>query len=221
MKNSEVKIKLNDGKILTGNIRVPDNATGLVIFAHGSGSSRLSPRNNFVAEILNKRQIATLLTDLLTAKEDEVYQTRFNISLLSDRLVNITEWTEQEPSLQFLPVGYFGASTGAAAALQAAAVLGSKIRAVVSRGGRPDLATHLSKVKAPTLLIIGSLDTDVIVMNEQAYDQLAGIKKIEIVPGASHLFEEPGTLDKAAQLAADWLEQYLTVHTISHNHLKI
>jgi putative phosphoribosyl transferase len=221
MKNSEVKIKLNDGKILTGNLRVPGNATGLVIFAHGSGSSRLSPRNNFVAEVLNKWQIATLLTDLLTPKEDEVYQNRFNISLLSDRLVNVTEWTEQEPSLQFLPVGYFGASTGAAAALQAAAILGSKIRAVVSRGGRPDLANHLLKVKAPTLLIIGSLDTDVIVMNEQAYDQLAGTKKIEIVPGASHLFEEPGTLDKAAQLAAGWFEQHLAVHTISHNHLKI
>jgi putative phosphoribosyl transferase len=221
MKNNEVKIKLSADKTLTGNLGAPGNAKGLVIFAHGSGSSRLSPRNNFVAEILNKRQIATLLTDLLTSKEDEVYQTRFNIPLLSDRLVNVTEWTQQEPILQFLPVGYFGASTGAAAALQAAAELGSKIRAVVSRGGRPDLADHLSKVKTPTLLIIGSLDTDVIVLNERAYDQLAGTKKIEIVAGASHLFEEPRTLNKAANLAADWFEQYLVVHEISQNNLNI
>jgi putative phosphoribosyl transferase len=155
MKNSEIRIKLSADTTLTGNLRVPADAKGLVIFAHGSGSSRLSPRNNFVAEILNKRRIATLLTDLLTSKEDEIYQTRFNISLLSDRLVNVTEWTQQEPILQLLPLGYFGASTGAAAAMQAAAIAGNKINAVVSRGGRPDLATHLHKVQAPTLLIIG------------------------------------------------------------------
>src|SRR2546421_6526040 len=186
MKNNEIKIKLSADKTLTGNLRVPDDAKGLVIFAHGSGSSRLSPRNNFVAEILNNRQMACLLTDLLTSKEDEIYENRFDISLLSDRLVKVTEWTGQQSLLQFLPVGYFGASTGAAAALQAAAALDNKIKALVSRGGRPDLANHLPKVKAPTLLIIGSLDTEVIALNQLAYDKLTGPKKIEIVPGASH-----------------------------------
>jgi dienelactone hydrolase len=221
MKNSEIKIELSAGKILTGNLRVPGDAKGLVIFAHGSGSSRLSPRNSFVAEILHKHQLATLLTDLLTPKEDEVYENRFNISLLSDRLVKVTEWTKQESSLQFLPVGYFGASTGAAAALEAAAVPGNRIKAVVSRGGRPDMANLLSKVKAPTLLIIGSRDTAVIKLNERAYDQLTGTKKIEIVPGASHLFEEADTLNKAAQLAAGWFEQHLVGHEISQDSLKI
>jgi putative phosphoribosyl transferase len=193
----------------------------LIIFAHGSGSSRFSPRNNYVADILAGQNMAILLTDLLTASEDKKYETRFNIELLSDRLVKVTELVLQQSSLQHLSVGYFGASTGAAAALKAAALLNNYIKAVVSRGGRPDLAKHaLPKVKAPTLLIIGSLDTQVISLNEQAYDELKCKKKIEIVEGASHLFEEPGTLDKVAQLAADWFEQYLFVPASLQNNLK-
>jgi putative phosphoribosyl transferase len=218
MKDNEIKIKLSSHEILTGDLQIPGDAKGLVIFAHGSGSSRLSPRNKYVATILNNRGMATLLTDLLLPSEDEVYENRFNIALISDRLVKITEWTMKQSSLQLLPVGYFGASTGAAAALQAAAALGNKINAVVSRGGRPDLAGHaLRKVKAPTQFIIGAFDDRVIELNEQAYDKMSCKKKIEIVPGASHLFEEAGTLEKAAQLAADWLEQHLQTHTLLHS----
>jgi dienelactone hydrolase len=199
-----------DTKHLSADFSLPENPQGLVIFAHGSGSSRKSPRNSFVADILNKENIATLLVDLLTIPEDEVYENRFNIALLSRRLINITGWTLQQPGLQLLPVGYFGASTGAAAALQAAALLDNSIYAVVSRGGRPDLAGHtLQKVKAPTLLIIGSLDSQVIELNQKAYRELVCEKKMEIVSGASHLFEEPGTLHKAAHLAAGWFHRYL------------
>jgi putative phosphoribosyl transferase len=217
MNKREIKLGLNDNTTLLANLQMPEKSKGLIIFAHGSGSSRLSPRNNYVADILNRRNMATLLTDLLISLEDEEYKNRFNIDLLSDRLVKVTELVLQQPSLQNLPVGYFGASTGAAAALQAAALLNRHItiKAIVSRGGRPDLANHalLPNVKAPTLLIIGSLDTKVISMNEQAYKELTCKKKIEIVEGASHLFEERGTLDKAAQLAADWFEKYLVVCT--------
>jgi putative phosphoribosyl transferase len=216
MLNQEIKIKLKDDKVLMGDLHAPAEAKGLIIFAHGSGSSRLSPRNKYVATILNNRNMATLLIDLLTPQEDAVYETRFDISLLSDRLVKVTAWASQQSSLHSLPVGYFGASTGAAAALKAAAVLENDIKAVVSRGGRPDLAkADLSKVTAPTLLIIGSRDTEVIQLNKKAYDQLTCIKKIEIIPGAAHLFEEPGTLKEAAQLAAGWFEHNVFTHQLS------
>lgn len=209
MKQEEVHISINEHSI-PADINLPEQAQSLVIFAHGSGSSRKSPRNGFVAEMLNRRNIATILADLLTIPEDEVYENRFNIALLSRRLVRITEWALLQNDLQHLPVGYFGASTGAAAALQAAALLDDNIRAVVSRGGRPDLAGYaLKKVKASTLLIIGSLDTQVIDLNQKAYNELPGEKKIEIVKGASHLFEEPGTLHKVADLAADWFDRHL------------
>jgi putative phosphoribosyl transferase len=221
MKQDELNIALND-LTLSANIIVPEDAKSLIIFAHGSGSSRLSPRNNFVADMLNKRNMATLLADLLTVPEDEVYDNRFNISLLSNRLVKITEWALQQKSLQYLPVGYFGASTGAAAALRAAALLDDNIRAVVSRGGRPDLADHaLRKVKAPTLLIVGSLDTQVGELNQRAYDELTCEKKIEFVKGASHLFEEPGTLHKAAILAADWFERHLHIFSFFKEQLNL
>lgn len=211
MNKSEIKLDLESNIRLIANLQTPQQAKGLIIFAHGSGSSRLSPRNNYVADILTRRNMATVLTDLLTSSEDEKYENRFNIRLLNDRLAKVTELILQQPSLRHLPVGYFGASTGAAAALQAAALPGSHIEAIVSRGGRPDLANNLSKVKAPTLLIIGSLDTQVIRLNKEAYNELICEKKIEIVEGASHLFEEPGTLDKAVQLAANWFENHLFV----------
>jgi putative phosphoribosyl transferase len=215
----EIQISLQD-VTLNANLCEPEDARALVIFAHGSGSSRLSPRNNFVADILNKRNISTLLADLLTISEDEIYENRFSIALLSSRLIQVTEWALQQPSLEQLPVGYFGASTGAASALQAAAMLEKNIGAVVSRGGRPDLAIALPNVKAPTLLIVGSLDTQVIDLNDQAYSQLKCEKKIEIVEGASHLFEEPGTLHIVADLAADWFEKYLSGVLVDHIDLK-
>lgn len=205
---SEIKIHLKDVE-LGANLAEAADAKGLVIFAHGSGSSRLSPRNNFVADILNQHNISTLLTDLLTAAEDQVYDNRFDILLLSHRLVQITEWTLDQPQLSQLPVGYFGASTGAASALQSAALLDKNIRAVVSRGGRPDLTKALNAVKAPTLLIVGSRDTQVLGLNNQAYEQLHCEKHLEIVEGASHLFEEPGTLHVVANLAAAWFDKYL------------
>jgi putative phosphoribosyl transferase len=204
----EIQIHLKDVK-LGANLAEPADTKALVIFSHGSGSSRLSPRNNFVADVLNNHNIATLLTDLLTAFEDEVYDNRFDIPLLSRRLVQVTEWAAQQPGLMRLPIGYFGASTGAASALQAAAMLNKNIKAVVSRGGRPDLAVALKQVKAPTLLIVGSRDTQVMGLNNQAYEQLASEKNIEIVEGASHLFEEPGALHNVADLAANWFEKYL------------
>jgi len=212
MRQKEVEININD-VLLLADLNLPENTQGLVIFAHGSGSTRKSPRNSFVAEILNRKNIATLLADLLTIPENEVYENRFNIALLSRRLVKITEWALQQPDLQLLPVGYFGASTGAAAALQSAALLDENISAMVSRGGRPDLAgPALQKVKAPTLLIIGSLDSQVIELNRQAYRELVCEKEMEIVSGASHLFEEPGTLHKVADLAAGWFHRYLRLH---------
>jgi putative phosphoribosyl transferase len=207
---NEIKLELKDNIILSANLQKPGEPGGLVLFAHGSGSSRFSPRNKYVADVLLEQHMATLLTDLLTTAEDRKYETRFDIELLSDRLVQVTELIIQQPSLQHLPVGYFGASTGAAAALKAAAQLSDQVKAVVSRGGRPDLAKEaLWKVKAPTLLIIGSLDKQVMNLNEAAYTQLSCKKKIEIVEGASHLFEEPGTLEKVAQIAANWFEQHL------------
>jgi len=199
-----------DSVALEGMLGMPPKAPGIVLFAHGSGSSRLSPRNNYVARALRSAGLATLLMDLLTEEEDRVYATRFDIGLLTRRLVAATRWIGKQPQTRRLSVGYFGASTGAAAALDAAAELGSAIGAVVSRGGRPDLAESLDQVRAPTLLIVGSLDTEVIALNRQAYAQLRSEKILEIVPGATHLFEEPGTLEQVADLAARWFTRHLT-----------
>jgi putative phosphoribosyl transferase len=190
---------------------VPQRAAGVVLFAHGSGSSRHSPRNKYVAAQLREARLATLLIDLLTPKEDEVVRTRFDIALLTQRLGNAARSLAREPQTKGLPVGLFGASTGAAAALEVAAAMPEAIRAVVSRGGRPDLASHaaLRKVKAPTLLIVGGDDTGVIELNEQAYAKLDCAKQLAIVPGATHLFEEPGTLEEVARLAAEWFTRHL------------
>jgi len=200
-----------DAVELDGELMLPTSAKGVVLFAHGSGSSRFSPRNTYVAEILQKRGIGTLLFDLLTREEDQAYDTRFDIALLTERLLAATAWLHSEPQTKDLSLGYFGASTGAAAALQASALLGDKISAVVSRGGRPDLAgaVALRKVTAPTLLIVGGADDVVIELNQQAGEQLNCEKKLVLIPGATHLFEEPGTLQLAASSAADWFEHHL------------
>jgi len=199
-----------DGVELEGLLAIPQNAQGIVLFAHGSGSSRHSPRNNFVAETLRAAGIGTLLMDLLTKQEDAIYQTRFDIDLLSWRLERATQWLMEEPRAQSLDIGYFGASTGAAAALNAAATFGSSVGAVVSRGGRPDLAmAALGSVQAPTLLIVGALDDVVIELNRKAYERLKAEKHLAIVPGATHLFEEPGTLQEVARLAAAWFRRHL------------
>jgi pimeloyl-ACP methyl ester carboxylesterase len=199
-----------DGVSLRGDLGMPREARGLVLFAHGSGSSRLSPRNNAVASQLRGGGLATLLFDLMTEEEDRSYARRFDIDLLTRRLVGATRWVQHQPNLAELPIGYFGASTGSAAALRAAAEVGDAVRAVVSRGGRPDLALDvLSRVTVPTLLIVGGADAGVIDLNRQAFDQLTGVKHLSIIPGATHLFEEVGTLDEVARLARDWFRQYL------------
>jgi len=199
---------------LTGDLVVPEGASGVVLFAHGSGSSRLSPRNRSVARGLSERGLATLLIDLLTAEEErvdvETAHLRFDIGLLADRLAGAKEWLAKQPETRDLRIGYFGASTGAAAALVAAALHPESIGAVVSRGGRPDLAGKLlPRVQAPTLLIVGGDDRPVIEMNRDAFAQLTCKKRLEIVPGATHLFEEPGALEAVARLAGDWLLQHL------------
>lgn len=190
---------------LEGMLTVPEGAKGLVVFSHGSGSSRFSRRNNMVAGKLNEASMATLLFDLLTAEEDEIYEYRFNIELLTDRIVEVTKWLfENEDTCDF-QLAYFGASTGAASALNAAAILGDKIRSVVSRGGRPDLSMeYLDKVKSPVLLIVGGLDSPVIGMNEEAFEKLECEKKMVIIPGATHLFEESGKLEEVANLSTEW-----------------
>jgi pimeloyl-ACP methyl ester carboxylesterase len=181
-----------------------------VLFVHGSGSSRLSPRNNFVATALNEARFATLLMDLLTSQEDATYDNRFDIDLLTRRLERASQWLMEQPGCALLPIGFFGASTGAAAALNAAAVLGPHVGAVVSRGGRPDLAMDsLPRVQAPTLLIVGSLDDDVIELNQQAFRILKSEKHLAIVKGATHLFEEPGTLQEVTRLATAWFTKHL------------
>lgn len=202
-----------DNVTLEGVLVIPESATGIVLFAHGSGSSRHSSRNRFVAQCLQKAGVATLLFDLLTMGEEEVdvltRQHRFDIDLLTRRLAGATDWLSQQPQASRLAIGYFGASTGAAAALRAAAEFPDKISAVVSRGGRPDLAmAELSRVQAPTLLIVGGFDTQVIELNRQAQAQLKVENSLEIVPGATHLFEEPGTLEKAADLAKNWFVEH-------------
>jgi putative phosphoribosyl transferase len=195
---------------LSGMLEIPDRAKGLVLFAHGSGSSRFSPRNNQVAAKLREEGLGTLLFDLLTEEEDRYRENRFDIELLTRRLLAATEWTMENEASKDLSKGYFGASTGAASALKAAAELGDAIRAVVSRGGRPDLAADvLPQVTAPTLLIVGGRDTEVIRLNEQAYQLLNAGKSLQIVEGATHLFEEPGKLDEVADLATRWFLKYL------------
>jgi putative phosphoribosyl transferase len=200
---------------LFGNLNIPEGATGLVVFAHGSGSSRHSPRNQFVARTLNNAGLATLLFDLLTQEEEAIdlrtREHRFNIDLLAERLVYATRWARQQKETRDLRIGYFGSSTGGAAALVAAAEVPQNAGAVVSRGGRPDLAGEaLPKVQAPTLLIVGGNDDIVIELNEQARDRMRCEVKLEIVPGATHLFEEPGALEQVAQLASDWFVRHLT-----------
>jgi pimeloyl-ACP methyl ester carboxylesterase len=191
---------------MEGMLEVPPDPLGVVLFAHGSGSSRLSPRNNYVAGILRESRIGTLLLDLLTAGEDRVYENRFDIGLLTERLGIAAAWLRQLPATKDLKLGLFGASTGAAAALQVASQPGAAIAAAVSRGGRPDLAGHdaLRAVRTPTLLIVGGLDDVVIGLNRRAHDELQCEKQIVIVPGATHLFEEPGTLEEVARLASGW-----------------
>ena len=202
--------------VLSGNLTIPDNAVGLVLFAHGSGSSRHSPRNQFVARTLNNSGLGTLLFDLLTPEEEALdihtREHRFNIGLLAERLVHATKWARQQEETRDLRIGYFGSSTGGAAALVAAAELPQDVGAVVSRGGRPDLAGDaLPKVQASTLLIVGGNDDIVIELNEMARDQMCCKVKLEIVPGATHLFEEPGALEQVAKLASDWFVNHIGV----------
>lgn len=194
-----------------GNLELPANVQSIVLFAHGSGSSRHSKRNTYVARVLQQNGIGTLLMDLLTPEEDAYYPNRFDIPLLTHRLLAATSWIKSDPRTSHLPIGYFGASTGAAAALQAAASYGEEIGAVVSRGGRPDIAGigALESVKSPTLLIVGGWDEEVIALNQQAFDHLQCIKVLTIIPGATHLFTEPGTLEDVAHKAAEWFGQYL------------
>jgi putative phosphoribosyl transferase len=199
---------------LEGNLSLPEQPRAVVLFAHGSGSSRHSPRNRYVARVLNEAKLATLLIDLLTLDEEVIdahtAQLRFDIGLLAERLVDATDWLTQFPDTKQLPIGYFGASTGAAAALAAAAVRPEEVNAVVSRGGRPDLAgAALIHVQAPTLLIVGGDDVQVIQLNREALSQLRCEKQLAIVPGATHLFEESGALDEVARLACDWFQRHV------------
>jgi putative phosphoribosyl transferase len=200
---------------LEGNLSLPERARGIVLFAHGSGSSRHSPRNRYVARVLNEAKLATLLVDLLTPDEEAVdlrtAHLRFDIGLLAGRLVGVTDWLTQYPDTRELRIGYFGASTGAAAALVAAAQHPDAVGAIVSRGGRPDLAgPALARVRAPTLLIVGGNDFEVVELNRRAFALLRCEKQLEIVPGATHLFEEPGALEEVARLAREWFKRYLT-----------
>jgi len=195
---------------LSGILTVPENPSGVVAFAHGSGSGRFSPRNQFVARVLQQVGLATLLLDLLEEDEADDRRKVFDIELLAERLQSAADWLGNEPTTQNLPIGYFGASTGAGAALVAAAREPAKVGAVVSRGGRPDLAgRYLSLVKAPTLLIVGGNDDVVIELNQEALESLCCPKELVIVPGATHLFEEPGTLEEVARLAQDWFIRHL------------
>jgi dienelactone hydrolase len=213
---STTEVRVPSGAIhLTGDLVVPPDAHGIVVFAHGSGSGRHSSRNRAVAAQLQEAGLATLLLDLLTPEEDTVDRRtrhlRFDIPLLSRRMEDITDWVSRQPALHTLPIGYFGASTGSAAALIAAAHLGRRVSAVVSRGGRPDLVgpAVLEAVTAPTLLIVGGADTSVIPLNTQAYDSLRAIRDLVLVTGATHLFEEPGALEDVARLAVDWFTRHL------------
>ena len=215
--NSEHLVSVAAGTVtLSGNLVIPPGAQGIVLFAHGSGSSRHSPRNRYVAQVLNDAGLATLLFDLLTLQEDRIDQQsrnlRFDIGLLASRLHGATNWIAQYPPTRLLNIGYFGASTGSAAALIAAAALPDAISAIVSRGGRPDLAgTALTRIQSPTLLIVGGNDPIVIDLNQDAFERIPAKKQLEIIPNATHLFSEPGTLDQVAQLASQWFQKYLTL----------
>ncbi|MBA2369962.1 MAG: dienelactone hydrolase family protein [Candidatus Protochlamydia sp.] len=204
-------VHVKDAEVnMEGMLKIPPSAQGIVLFAHGSGSSRFSPRNNFVADILNQAGLGTLLIDLLSKEEGEIYQTRFDINLLTDRLSKVIEWLQTQAETKNLLIGLFGSSTGAAAALEVASAMDENIKAVVSRGGRPDLAISvLDNVTAPTLIIVGGNDYGVIELNQKAFEQLACIKKFEVIPDATHLFEEPGCLEEVARLAKEWFHQYL------------
>ncbi len=211
--SQEVKIPV-EGGLLSGDLVIPETSSGLALFVHGSGSSRKSPRNQYVARYLQEENIATLLFDLLTPEEEEkdlqTTEYRFNIGLLAGRLLEVTKQIEKQAETKHLSIGYFGASTGAAAALIAAAKLKDKVSAVVSRGGRPDLAAaHLAHVTAPTLLIVGGNDYGVIELNEKALELLNCKKRLEIVEGATHLFEERGALERVSHLASLWLREHL------------
>jgi len=211
----QTEISIEAGAVtLDGTLAVPDRAVAIALFAHGSGSSRHSPRNRYVAQVLQSQGIGTLLFDLLTREEEAIDEIsgelRFNIPFLATRLTDVTRWLIELPDLQRFYIGYFGASTGAAAALVAASKLPKAIGAVVSRGGRPDLAgSSLASVQAPTLLIVGGEDQPVIAMNQEALAQLRCEKKLVIVPGATHLFEEPGSLEEVSRLASEWFKQHL------------
>ncbi len=206
----EQEIQLSPRGVI-GNLNIPENARGLVVFAHGSGSSRLSPRNIAVARALNQRRFATLLFDLLTPEEEARRANVFDIALLAERLASAVDWIDRHSPAVNLPLGLFGASTGAAAALVAAAQRPQRVGAVVSRGGRPDLAGGaLEKVRAPALFIVGGVDDVVIQLNEEALARMNGASRLAIVPGASHLFPEPGALDAVIELAAEWFEQNLS-----------
>lgn len=213
--SERVEVQVRVGSVeLNGELQVPENATGVVLFAHGSGSSRHSPRNQYAARIIREFGVGTLLFDLLTREEEVIdnytAELRFDIDLLAQRLAGATSWLESQSQTSHLRPGYYGASTGGGAALVAAAALEERIGAVVSRGGRPDLAGDaLKDVKAPTLLIVGGLDGPVIKMNQDAYAQLRCVKELKIIPGATHLFEEPGKLEEVAKLAANWFLKYL------------
>lgn len=207
----DLAIEAAPGVVLPGLFDVPKGARAVVLFAHGSGSSRLSPRNNYVAKQLRSAGLGTLLVDLLTDAEDREPARRFDIVALTQRLQVALDWIDRQSAGARPPVGLFGASTGAAAALQLAALAPSRVGAVVSRGGRPDLAGEdaLARVRAPTLLVVGGADVEVIELNESAYERLACEKEMVLVPGATHLFEEPGALEQVAKLAADWFGRYL------------
>lgn len=199
-----------DSVTLEGELYVPQGTKGIVVFAHGSGSSRFSSRNIFVAEVLRSTRLGTLLFDLLTRQEDRDYENRFNIPLLARRLIAATKWVRTQEKTRELRIGYFGASTGAAAALIAAAELGTEIKAVVSRGGRPDLAMEvLEQVTAPTLFIVGGDDDVVLELNRSAMQEMKGKAELEVIPGATHLFEESGALEEVARLATEWFTKYL------------
>jgi putative phosphoribosyl transferase len=205
----EVDIDIGE-VLLKGNLRLSDQKKGIILFSHGSGSSRLSIRNNYVASLLFEQGFSSLLFDLLTAKEDIIYENRFDIELLTERLVKVTKWMMNYEETKKLPIGYFGASTGAASALSAAAQMGNTIKAVVSRGGRPDLAmTVLNDIKTPALLIVGGDDDVVIELNRKAKAAIKGVCELKIVEGATHLFPEAGKLEIVAKLTADWFDKYL------------
>lgn len=195
---------------LEGDLIIPEQVKGLVIFSHGSGSSRKSSRNRFVADFLNRARFATLLFDLLTEEENDVFDNRFNMQLLSSRLYETTQWVLKQETIKDMPIGFFGSSTGAASALFAAAVLKDAVKAIVSRGGRPDLAVPvLGKIRSPVLLLVGAKDSGILQLNQQAFQSLRCEKKMELINGATHLFEEPGTLDEVAKQASLWFQKYL------------